>query len=237
MYRNDYSHYNPSYEVIDVKQTRPISITQVIGLLSFMFLAMAAGAFLVPPAYFIPAVILEFVLLFVIPLINRRDTVRGNDAAAGLTGALALLFAACSGAALSPLIQGLVATPAGLAVLGQASLVTFVVFAAVGLYGVLTRRNLGVLSKFLSVGLLVLLGVMILSMLFSSFFSPFALLIGLGGAILFSLLTAFDFQRMKHSTADEAVLVTLSIFLDFVNLFTFILDIFLIFGGFGGRRD
>lgn len=237
MYRNDYSNYNPPYEVIDVRETRPISITQVLGLLSFMFLAMAAGAFFVPPTYFIPAVILEFVLLFVIPLINRRDTMRGNDAAAGLTGALALLFAACSGAALSPLIQGLVATPTGLAVLGQAALVTFVVFAAVGLYGVLTRRNLGVLSKGLSIGLFVLLGIMILRLFFSSFFSPFALLIGLGGAVLFSLLTAFDFQRMKNSSADEAVLVTLNIFLDFVNLFTFILDIFLMFGGFGGRRD
>lgn len=237
MYQDDYSNYNSAYEVIDVKQTRPISITQVMGLLSFMFLAMAAGAFLVPPAFFLPAVILEFVLLFVIPLTSKRDSVKGNDPAAGLTGGLALIFAACSGAVLGPLVQGLAASSTGLAVLGQAALVTFVVFAVVGLFGILTKRNLGVMSKILSIGLLMLLGVMVLSLFFSSFFSPFSLLIGLGGAVLFSLLTAVDFQRMKQSTADEAVLVTLSIFLDFVNLFTFILDIFLMFGGWGGRKN
>lgn len=48
-------------------------------------------------------------------------------------------------------------------------------------------------------------------------------------------MTALDFQRAEYATADNAVMVTLSIFLDFVNLFTFILDIFLIFGC-GGRK-
>lgn len=53
----------------------------------------------------------------------------------------------------------------------------------------------------------------------------------------FSLTTAFDFQRAKYSTADNAVLVTLSIFLNLVNSFTFILDILMIFGGGGSRKN
>ena len=221
---------------IDVKQFKAVSLTQVMGLLSFMFLAMTAGALLMPPVYFMPAVILEFILLFTIPVVNRRALARGDEPAAGLTGGLALIFAACSGVVLGPLVQSLAATSGGLAVLGQATLMTFIVFASFGAYGLMTKRNLSGMAKVLFIGLLVLVGVMILSVFFSSFFSPFGLLIGIGGTIVFSLLTALDFQRAKYSTADNAVLVTLSIFLDFVNLFTFILDIFLIFGGGGLRK-
>ena len=229
------SHYYHSSSVIDVKQVKTVSLSQVMGLLSFMFLSMAAGAFLVPAQYFMPAMILEFVLLFVIPVINRRAVVQGNDPAAGLTGGLALLFATCAGVVLGPLVQSLAATSEGLALLGQAALVTFIIFAAFGAYGLMTKRNLSSMAKVLFISLLVLVGIMILSVFFSAFFSPFGLLIGLGGAVLFSLMTALDFQRAKYSTADNAVLVTLSIFLDFVNLFTFILDIFLIVSG-GGRK-
>jgi len=226
-------YHNPS--IIDLRKVKTVALSQIMGLLSFMFLAMAAGTFLVPPGYFMPAMILEFVLLFAIPMMNRRAVARGEDPSAGITAGLALLFAACAGATLGPLVQSLAATSDGLAVLGQAALVTFIVFAAFGMYGLMTKRNLNVMAKALFIGLLVLIGIEILSMFFSSFFSPFGLLIGIGGAILFSLLTALDFQRAKYSTADNAVLVTMSIFLDFVNLFMFILDIFLIFGG-GGRK-
>ena len=229
------SRYYRNPSTIDLRKVKTVSLTQIMGLLSFMFLAMAAGAFLIPPSYYMIAVILEFVLLFTIPVMNRRALTRGDEPAAGLTGGLALLFAACAGAVLGPLVQSMAATSAGIAVLGQAAMVTFIVFAGFGAYGLMTKRNLSSMAKVLFIGLLVLLGIMILSVFFSSFMSPFGLLIGIGGAILFSLMTALDFQRAKYATADNAVMVTLSIFLDFVNLFTFILDIFLIVGG-GGRK-
>ena len=110
-----------------------------------------------------------------------------------------MLFAACAGAVLGPLVQSVASTSAGIAVLGQAAMVTFIVFAGFGAYGLMTKRNLSVMAKVLFIGL------------------------------------SLDFQRAKYATADNAVMVTLSIFLDFVNLFTFILDIFLLVGG-GGRK-
>lgn len=233
-FENSSRYYDNPY-VVDIKQVKTVSLSQVMGLLSFMFLAMAAGALLVPTQYFMPAFILEFALLFIIPIVNRQALVKGNDPATGLTGGLALLFAACAGVVLGPVVQSLAATSDGIALLVQAALVTFVVFAAFGIYGLTTTRNLSSMTKALFIGLLVLVGISVLSMFFSSFFSPFGLLIGIGGAVLFSLLTALDFQRAKYSTADNAIIVTLSIFLDFVNLFTFILNILLIVSG-GGRR-
>ncbi|MGB9826392.1 MAG: Bax inhibitor-1/YccA family protein [Desulfofundulus sp.] len=208
-----------------------VTLSQVMGVLSFMFLAMAAGAFLVPPQYFLPAVIIEFALLFIIPAVNRVDVAHERVPATGLSGALALLFAACSGAVLGPVIQSLATTQAGINVLAQAALVSFSVFAAFGAYGVLTKCNLNVMARVLFIALLILLGIMLVSIFFSRFFSPFGLLIGISGAVLFSLMTALDFQRAKYAGADSAVLVALAIFLDFVNLFTFVLDIFLMFSG------
>ena len=193
------SRYSRNPSIIDLRKVKTVSLTQIMGLLSFMFLALAAGAFLVPPSYFMLAVILEFVLLFTIPVMNRRALARGAEPAAGLTGGLALVFAACAGVVLGPLVQSLTETSAGLAVLSQAALVTFIVFASFGAYGLMTKRNLSSMAKALFIGLLVLLGIMILSVFFSSFLSPFGLLIGLGGAVLFSLMTALDFQRAKYS--------------------------------------
>lgn len=234
MGNNEYSE-EYTHTVMDRRSTKPIAMTQVMGLLSFMFLAMAAGAFLLPPQYFIPAVIIEFILIFAIPILSGRDAAEGREPALGLTGGLALVFAACTGAVLGPTVQMLMSTENGAILLGQASLVTFIVFASCGVYGYLTRRNLSTWSKALFTSLLVLLGFMILSLFFRS--NPLSLAIGLGGAILFGLLTAFDFQRMKRSTSDETVMVALNIFLDFINLFTFILNIVMIFnGGFGSRE-
>lgn len=232
----DSSRYYRNPSVVDLRKVKSVSLAEVMGLLSFMFLAMAAGALLVPTSYFMPAVILEFVLLFVIPMVNRRDLARDNTPAAGLTGALALLFAACAGVVLGPVVQALSSSAEGLAVLVQATLITFVVFASFGAYGLMTKRNLSAMAKVLGIGVFVLLVIMILSLFFSNLFTPFGLLIGLGGTVLFSLMTALDFQRAKYSTADNAVMITLSIFLDFVNLFTFILNIFLMFGGGGMRK-
>jgi len=215
---------------------RPVGLSQVMGVLSFMFLAFAAGALLVPGTLYVPALIVEFALLFILPAMTRRDRARGVPVAHGLTGGLALVFAAAAGAVLAPLVQGLDQTASGAAILAEAALIAFSVFAAFGLWGLATRRNLGVLARGLFIGLLALLGVLVLSLFFSQFFSSFGLLIGLGGSVLFALMTAVDFQRARYAGADDAVLVALAIFLDFVNLFVFILDILMIFGGGGLSR-
>jgi len=216
---------------------RPVGLSQVMGVISFMFLAMAAGAFLVPPTMFWPAVVVELVLLFIIPAVTRRDRARGRPVSHGAAGMLALVFAAAAGTVLAPVVQNLAQTSQGAAVLAEAVLVAFGVFAASGLYGLTIDRNLGGLARVLFFALLVLVGITLLSLFFSNLFSPFALLIGLGGAAVFALLTAVDFQRARYAGEDSAVMVAISIFLDFVNLFVFILDILMIVGGGGrGRR-
>ena len=205
-------------------RAKPVALSEILGLLSFMFLAMALGARLVPPDYQMQAFFAELALLFIIPVVNRRALANEQAIMGGAPAGLALVFAACSGAVISPTIQYYLASPADTNILTQAGAITFIVFAICGAYGFMTKRNLAPMAKGLLIALLVLLAVLIISM-FSSVFSGAGLLIGIAGSIIFSLLTMLDFQRAKYSTEADAVMITLSIFLDFVNLFLFILRI------------
>lgn len=62
---------------------------------------------------------------------------------------------------------------------------------------------------------------------FRSYFAQLNLLVDIAGVVIFSLFIAVDFQRAKYASKQDVVWVTLAIFLDFVNLLTFILDIIL----------
>jgi modulator of FtsH protease len=52
--------------------------------------------------------------------------------------------------------------------------------------------------------------------------------LGLG---IFGAYTIFDFNRLRRSSADDAVPIAAGIFLDVFNIFLFALDLF------GGSRD
>jgi modulator of FtsH protease len=49
--------------------------------------------------------------------------------------------------------------------------------------------------------------------------------------VIFGAFTIFDFNRLRRTTADGAVVIAASIFLDVFNVFLFFLQLF------GGQRD
>jgi hypothetical protein len=106
------------------------------------------------------------------------------------------------------------------------------IFGGAALYGVVTKRDLTSLGGILFMGLLGLIVVMFLQLFFFSDSSTASLLIGIGGVVIFTGLTAWDVQRLKNGAMpninkDSAtVLGALALYLDFVNLFLFMLRIF-----------
>jgi uncharacterized protein len=118
---------------------------------------------------------------------------------------------------------------------------TFVVtggmFGAMAVFGTLTKRSLAGWGQFLFMGLIGL----ILAMLVGIFWQNSALqfVITIVGIIVFTGLTAYDAQRLKHMAAvlpdgrigSYAVVGALSLYLDFINLFFFLLRLM------GGRKD
>jgi uncharacterized protein len=103
-------------------------------------------------------------------------------------------------------------------------------FAGLSLFGYTTKRNLGALGSFMLVGLIGLIVAMLVNLFLQS--GPLALVISLVGVVIFAGLTAYDTQRTKSvyayvaGTGDEGrvvVLSALNLYLDFVNMFLFIL--------------
>ena len=103
-------------------------------------------------------------------------------------------------------------------------------FSALSLYGYSTQRDLSPIGSFLVMGLFGLILAMIVNMFLKSTGLDFA--ISAIGVLIFAGLTAWDTQKIKemYSANDDgtvsgrkAVMGALTLYLDFINLFLFLL--------------
>jgi uncharacterized protein len=103
-------------------------------------------------------------------------------------------------------------------------------FGALSLFGYTTQRDLSPIGSFLIMGLFGLIIAMVVQMFLQSPGLSFA--ISALGVLIFAGLTAWDTQRIKemYSAQDDgtiagrkAVMGALSLYLDFINLFLFLL--------------
>jgi len=109
-------------------------------------------------------------------------------------------------------------------------------FGAAAIYGRVTQRNLAALGGILFMGLIGLLVAMVLNIFLQS--SAITWLISIVGVGLFTALTAYDVQRIQSgdlaarlgSMEKAAVVGALTLYLDFINLFFFMLRLL------GGNR-
>ncbi|QKK17540.1 Bax inhibitor-1/YccA family protein [Rhizobium indicum] len=118
---------------------------------------------------------------------------------------------------------------------GQSVVQTFFVtaasFGALSLYGYTTKRNLSAMGSFLMMGLFGLIIASIVNIFLASSAVQFA--ISVLGVLIFAGLTAYDTQRIKelYLEADDvavagrkAIMGALTLYLDFINLFMFLLQ-------------
>jgi uncharacterized protein len=119
----------------------------------------------------------------------------------------------------------------------SAFVVTAGMFGAMAVFGSITKKSLAGWGQFLFMGLI---GVILASVV-GIFWQNDALqfVICIVGVVVFTGLTAYDAQRLKHMAValpdgrvgSYAVVGALSLYLDFINLFFFILRLI------GGRRN
>jgi FtsH-binding integral membrane protein len=109
-------------------------------------------------------------------------------------------------------------------------------FGGAALYGYTTKRSLAGIGGYLRMALFGLVVAMLVNFFLPS--DTFSLILSLLGVVLFTVLTAYHVQRIANgdlavatgSTEKAAVIGALLLYLDFVNLFLFLLRLF------GGRR-
>lgn len=109
--------------------------------------------------------------------------------------------------------------------------VTAAAFGALSLYGYTTKRDLTAIGKFVFMGMVGLVLASIVSMIWPSGMMSFA--ISAAGVLIFSGLIAVDTQKIKEQYAEAwsddlarkvAIFGALSLYLDFVNLFQFLMS-------------
>jgi FtsH-binding integral membrane protein len=107
--------------------------------------------------------------------------------------------------------------------------VSAAMFGALALFGTVTRRSLAGMGQFLFMGLI---GVVIASVVGIFWQNDgFQFVLSFIGVILFTGLTAYDAQRLKAmavatprgQTGSYAIVGALTLYLDFINLFLFLL--------------
>jgi FtsH-binding integral membrane protein len=102
-------------------------------------------------------------------------------------------------------------------------------FGAAAVYGAVTGRSLAGLGGYLFVGLIGVIVASVLNIFLQS--SGVTWIISIVGVVLFTALTAYDVQRIKSgnlaaatgSMEKAAVIGALQLYLDFINLFLFML--------------
>jgi FtsH-binding integral membrane protein len=111
------------------------------------------------------------------------------------------------------------------------------VFAAMSLYGYTTKRDLSGMGSFLMMGLFGIIIASIVNMFLESSMMDFV--ISVVGVLIFVGFTAYDTQKIKSEydvndsgalAEKKAVYGALNLYLDFINLFLFLLHLF-------GNRD
>lgn len=168
----------------------------------------------------LPLIIAEFALVFIL----SRNIMKFK-ATTGIM--LFLIYSALNGVTLSTIFLTYTYTS-----IANTFFITAVLFAVMALYGVTTKRDLTKMGTYLIMGLI---GVIIASLV--NFFlqsNGLNYLISIAGVVIFTGLTAYDvqkFSRISREIGNEggdvamkvSVIGALNLYLDFINLFLFML--------------
>jgi FtsH-binding integral membrane protein len=116
--------------------------------------------------------------------------------------------------------------------------ITAASFGALSLYGYTTKRDLSGMASFLIMGLVGVIIASLVNLFLQSTMLQF--IVSVVGVLVFAGLTAWDTQRLKeeylHGAMEgealekSAIMGALSLYLNFINMFTLLLNLF-------GQRD
>jgi modulator of FtsH protease len=139
------------------------------------------------------------------------------------------LFTFAEGLYIAPFLAFAETQSPGIA--SQAAMLTFTAFGALTAYAFLSRRDFSAWGSFLMVGVVVLFVTMLLNAFFGSA-GGFTWIAGIG-VLVFSGLLVFDTWRIRNVYGpDDYVMAAVSIYLDLLNMFLFLLSLLS-----GGRKN
>lgn len=226
--------YNKSYET-----TYAVSDTRVSSVMKRVYLIMTVGLALTGVLAYVCGNSFGYLQWFAnnswafwVMAIGELAIVFGvsagiNKISTATATALFVIFAALNGLMLAPIFLAYTHV-----MIAKTFFITAGVFGAMSIYGYSTDRDLSKFGSFLMMALFGLIIAMLVNIFLKS--STMDWIISIVGVLIFVGLTAWDTQQVKNIAAVApqdtlgrlAVLGALNLYLDFINLFLYLLRIF-----------
>ncbi len=205
---------------------------RVYGQMTLGLLLTALTSFLVLASETLKGLFLAnkivFLLLFAAELgLVIYLSARVNKMSTTMSRVMFYLYSILNGITLSPIFY--VYTSSSIA---ATFAITAAMFGAMTIFGYVTRQDLSKLGSFLFMALIGLIVCLVVNLFMQS--TMFEMLISFAGVLIFVGLTAWDTQAIKRMCAEAdstavgkvATMGALTLYLDFINLFIYLLRLF-----------
>ncbi len=224
LYDRNYTSEDTGY----VQERASVSfMKKTYQLLAASMIAAAAGAYVTMP--YAETIMQYKWFIFGAELLVLFFGLSMSRGKPGLNLAMLFIFTFLTGVTLVPLLAALIGAGNG-AVIGNAFLMTSVLFGALSLFAINSKTDYSSWGK----PLFIVLIVVIIASLINIFIlqSPMmSVVVTAGILILFGFFTIYDTQNIANGAYDSPVDAAVSLYLDFLNMFTAILQLLGIFGG------
>lgn len=230
---NAYRSAAPSFAGVDQSQElianflRRVYGWMFVGLAATSLTAWQVAGSAAAVTYLRANPFLFYVLLFAELGLVVWISARVGKLAPSTTAGLFLLYSVLNGATLSFVLLMYTAASIETTFITAAAM-----FGALALFGTLTGRNLQGLGHFAMMGLFGVLAAMVVGFFWHS--DALQFVISIVGVVVFTGLTAYDAQKLKSmalalegkESGGYAITGALALYLDFINLFLFLLSFF-----------
>ncbi|MBC1641531.1 Bax inhibitor-1/YccA family protein [Listeria welshimeri] len=206
------------------RTSKQIIMQKILNWFVFSLLLASVGAAIgseLSPELYLPLVIIEIALLIASILVRRSKSINK------IVGyPLLLAFAFVTGLTLGPTLTYYFGAGQGAAVL-MAFVTAAVTFTTLAFVGAKMKKDLSFMSSALFAAIIILVIFSFLGV-FLPLGSMLTMIISAGGTIIFSLYILYDFNQIMKRDVElaDVPMLALTLYLDFLNLFMFLLRLF-----------
>ena len=228
LYDRDYARDNAfGYSSASRSEPQIVSfVKETYKLFAASMMAGAVGAYVgVPLAGAIQA---NFWLLFIVE-IGLLIGLQFAKKKPGINLLVMFAFVFMTGITLAPLLAVTLGMSGGGVIVGNAFAMTSVVFGAMSFFAIKTTKDFTGYGKPLMIALFVIIGFSILNIFLGN--PLISVIISGVVVILFSILVIYDTQNIMAGNYETPIDGAIALYLDFLNIFTALLQLFGIFGG------
>lgn len=223
LYDRDYSSAQSEY----VQEGASVAfMKQTYQLLAASMIAAAVGAYLTMPY---AQIVQDYKwIIFGVELLVLFFGLSMSRGKPGLNLSMLFLFTFLTGVSLVPLLASVIGMGNG-AMIGNAFLMTSVLFGALSLFAINSKTDFSSWGKPLFITLIVIIIASLVNIFILQ--SPMMhVIITAGILLIFSLFTIYDTQNIANGAYDSPVDAAVSLYLNFLNMFTAILQLLGIMG-------